>query len=111
MRRHPAALFAGLLLSSSVVVAQEPLPAPPAASTVRVFVDCHTGCDTTYVRKELNFVDHVRDKEVADVHILITSERAGGGGEEVHSQFHRSAPVRGEQRHGRVPHATVRHRR
>ena len=81
MRRHPAALFAGLLLSSSVVVAQEPLPAPPAASTVRVFVDCHTGCDTTYVRKELNFVDHVRDKEVADVHILITSERAGGGGE------------------------------
>jgi hypothetical protein len=87
MRRHPAALFAGLLLSSSVVVAQEPLPAPPAASTVRVFVDCHTGCDTTYVRKELNFVDHVRDKEVADVHILITSERAGGGGEKYTVSF------------------------
>jgi hypothetical protein len=80
MRRHPTVLFACLLLSSSVVLAQEPLPVPPAASTVRVFVDCHTGCDTTYVRKELNFVDHVRDKEVADVHVLITSERAGGGG-------------------------------
>ena len=87
MRRHPAVLFAGLLLSSSVVSAQEPLPAPPAASTVRVFVDCHTGCDTTYVRKELNFVDHVRDKEVADVHILITSERAGGGGEKYTASF------------------------
>ena len=87
MRRHLALLIAGLLLSSSLVRAQEPLPPTQAAETVRIFVDCHTGCDTTYIRKELNFVDHVRDKEVADVHILITSERAGGGGDQYTVSF------------------------
>ena len=80
-RRAPLLVPVFLLLAAGVR-AQEPPPAPPPApAAVRVFVDCHGGCDTTYVRKELNFVDHVRDKEVADVHILVTTERAGGGGE------------------------------
>jgi hypothetical protein len=74
----------GLLLMSAAASAQDP-PAPPAVppapDTVRVFVDCHGRCDTTYIRKELNFVDHVRDKDVADVHVLVTTERAGGGGD------------------------------
>ena len=68
--------------------------APPA---VRVFVDCPSGCDSTYIRKELNFVDHVRDREVADVHILITAERAGGGGETLHHQLHGPPRVRRDQ--------------
>jgi hypothetical protein len=74
----------GFLLAAATAAAQALPPAQqaaPASSTVRVFVDCNHGCDTTYIRKELNFVDHVRDKEVADVHILITTERAGGGGD------------------------------
>ena len=70
----------GFLFAATTASAQALPPATPASSTVRVFVDCNDGCDSTYIRKELNFVDHVRDKEVADVHILITTERAGGGG-------------------------------
>jgi hypothetical protein len=81
----PRAVFVLCLLAFSVAAsAQTPHPAvppPPVPDTVRVFVDCHGGCDTTYIRKELEFVDHVRDKDVADVHILVTTERAGGGGE------------------------------
>lgn len=78
-------VFVLCLLAFSVAAsAQSPHPAPPpppVPDTVRVFVDCHGGCDSTYIRKELDFVDHVRDKDVADVHILVTTERAGGGGE------------------------------
>ena len=81
MPRHVLLATVGLLVLAAGVPAQTPPPDPPAPQAVRVFVDCHTGCDSTYIRKELNFVDHVRDKEAADVHVLITSEHAGGGGE------------------------------
>ena len=81
MRRFLAVSLAGFLCAGAQAAAQEPPSARPAVAAVRVFVDCHGGCDSTYIRKELNFVDHVRDKEAADVHILITTERAGGGGE------------------------------
>ena len=81
MPRHLVLLVVVCLFLSSEVRAQGPPQGPPAAQAVRVFVDCHSGCDTTYIRKELDFVDHVRDKEVADVHILITAQRAGGGGQ------------------------------
>jgi len=71
-----------VLLAPAAAFAQDPPPAvPPVPDTVRVFIDCHGGCDSTYIRKELNFVDHVRDREAADVHILITTARAGGGGD------------------------------
>jgi hypothetical protein len=87
MRLLSAVFVAGLLLARPVAAVQEPAPAQPAAQAVRVFVDCHDGCDSTYIRKELNFVDHVRDREVADVHVLITTERAGGGGRQYTISF------------------------
>ncbi|MEQ9310644.1 MAG: hypothetical protein RLN90_14400 [Balneolaceae bacterium] len=45
-----------------------------------LFLDCNT-CDGTYIRQEMSYLDHVRDREVADVHILVTSESTGSGGE------------------------------
>jgi len=84
-RRNDASLpgdcHCRFLAAAAQATAQEPPPAPPPPAAVRVFVDCNDGCDSTYIRKELNFVDHVRDKEAADVHILITTEHAGGGGD------------------------------
>jgi hypothetical protein len=80
VRLLPSLFVAGVLCARPAAAVQEPNPPQPAASAVRVFVDCRSGCDNTYIRKELNFVDHVRDREVADVHILITTEHAGGGG-------------------------------
>ena len=81
MRRLVPIVVAGFLAAAASAAAQAPPPAQPEPAAVRVFLDCHGGCDSTYIRKELNFVDHVRDKEAADVHILITTERAGGGGD------------------------------
>jgi hypothetical protein len=63
---------------------QAPAPSPPAADRpLRVFVDCpNVTCDTEYFRTEIAFVDHVRDRRDADVHVLITGADTGGGGRE-----------------------------
>ena len=41
-----------------------------------VFLDCGNGrCDRSFLREQLNFVDHLNDRVAADVHILISSNR------------------------------------
>jgi hypothetical protein len=49
--------------------------------TLSVFIDCERGCDTQYIRTEIAYVNWVRDRTAADVHVLITEQDAGGGGE------------------------------
>jgi hypothetical protein len=81
--RIPAAL--ALVLFAFVAappraLAQDPARVPP--ETLKVFIDCmEARCDLEYIRTEVNVVDHVRDREVADVHVLVTSEGTSGGGE------------------------------
>jgi hypothetical protein len=48
---------------------------------LRIFLDCPP-CDFDYVRTELRFVDYVRDRADADVHVLVTSQSTGAGGSE-----------------------------
>lgn len=45
-----------------------------------LFLDCDS-CDETFIRQEMPYLDHVRDREVADVHVLVTREGTGSGGE------------------------------
>lgn len=48
---------------------------------LRVFTDCQAnGCDLDYFRAEIPFVDYMRDRADASVHILVTSQATGGGG-------------------------------
>jgi len=51
-----------------------------APSRLRVFLDCRFECDTEYLRQNIDFIDYVRDRETADVHVLVTTEGTGGGG-------------------------------
>ena len=83
------------LLSCLVLVAATPLAAAaqapvatptPADRPLRVFLDCR-GCDDDYIRSEVNFVDYVRDRNEADVHVLITSTSTGGGGDAYTAEF------------------------
>jgi hypothetical protein len=61
-------------------MAAAPRPGQPP-SRLRVFADCQTGgCDFDYFRSEIPFVDYVRDRQEASLHILITSQSTGGGG-------------------------------
>jgi hypothetical protein len=46
---------------------------------VRVFLDCYR-CDESYIKKEVTFIDYVRNREDADVHVLVTIQQTGGGG-------------------------------
>ena len=63
-------------------------PPPPAPAPVRVFVDCQgASCDYDYFRTEIAFVDHVRDRKDADVHVLITGQTTGSGGHEYSLKF------------------------
>ncbi len=67
---------------------QEPRPAPlPADRQLRVFLDCSGDCFSEYLRSEIAFVDYVRDRAEADVHLLITRTSTGSGGREYTAQF------------------------
>lgn len=46
-----------------------------------VFLDCNApNCDFDHFRRVIPWVNWVRDREAADVHLLITAEPTGGGG-------------------------------
>lgn len=49
-------------------------------SRLALFLDC-SSCDETFIRQEMSYLDHVLDREVADVHVLVTQESTGSGGE------------------------------
>jgi len=73
---------------ASPVTAAAPIPPAPVAETsqsasprLRVFIDCQVnGCDMDFFRTEIPFVDYMRDRKDASVHILVTSQSTGGGG-------------------------------
>lgn len=69
------------------VRAQESAPAPPPQGTLSVFLDCGRRCDTQYIRTEIAYVNWVRDRTAADVHVLITSQDVGGGGDQLTLAF------------------------
>lgn len=70
------------------LTAQEP-GAPAAPGTIGVFLDCQTfyGCDLDHARREIPYVNWMRDRRDADVHVLVTSRETGGGGQEITLAF------------------------
>jgi hypothetical protein len=72
-----------ILASLAVLGAAVPPPAQGQERTVRVYLDCQTrGCDFDHFRREITFATWVRDREVAQVHVLVTGRGTGGGGRE-----------------------------
>jgi hypothetical protein len=56
---------------------------PTPSSIVRVFLDCGDGgCHQDYLREEIEFVEYVRDRSDADVHLLVTTAETGSRGVE-----------------------------
>lgn len=50
-------------------------------SALRIFIDC-AYCDLDYIRTEITFVNYVRDRKQAQVHVLFTQQYTGSGGTE-----------------------------
>lgn len=57
-------------------------PARDLPTTINAFLDCDYYCDFDFVRTEVPYVNWVRDRTDADVHILVTQQNTGGGGNE-----------------------------
>ena len=84
--KTPSLVLAGVLALTPFAHAQVQ---PPGDSTraaqdsaLRVFLDCpDTFCDFDYYRTEITFVNWVRDRQFAQLHLLITTQGTGGGRE------------------------------
>jgi|AntRauTorcE11897_2_1112592.scaffolds.fasta_scaffold04636_2 hypothetical protein len=71
-----------LLLNSAPIMAQVVEEDP----TPRVYVDCNR-CDYDHIRREIPFVDYVREPAQADIHLFITDQETGDGGREYEFSF------------------------
>ncbi|MBM3310174.1 MAG: hypothetical protein FJY80_01560 [Candidatus Aminicenantes bacterium] len=50
-------------------------------SAPKVYLDCPS-CDLEYIKTEITFVNYVRDRKEAQVHVLITTQATASGGRE-----------------------------
>ena len=53
---------------------------PYVDNPLKVFLDLGYWADADYIRQQIPVVDYVRDKEDADVHIIMTRHHAGQAG-------------------------------
>jgi len=86
--RTPRLILIGTILAGGLA-----LPAAPQAQeslgslfelkqkAPKVYIDCQR-CDQDFIRTEIPFVNYVRDRKEADVHVLITTQTTGSGGTE-----------------------------
>jgi hypothetical protein len=90
MRRLGHPLWIGLL--ALAIGLPRPVPAQTPQSgevdleslkktAVKVYLDCGS-CDIEYIKNEITFVNYVRDRKEAHVHVLITTQGTGSGGRE-----------------------------
>lgn len=53
---------------------------------LKIFLDCMS-CDEDYIKREIPFINYVRDRKEAQIHLMVTSQRTGSGGEEYTFHF------------------------
>jgi len=58
-----------------------------APETLKVFLDCGESCDFDFLRQEISYIDYVRDRKDADVHVLVATRNTGTGGREYELQY------------------------
>lgn len=87
--RRIAGCLLAVSISSSSLSAQNPAPADSLQDDLpRVFLDCQAnGCDDDFLRTELTWLNFVRDRTLASVHILATSQSTSSGGTELTVAF------------------------
>jgi hypothetical protein len=81
MRIGRVATFAVLLCLCAFPSPAQEVPVTEEG-VLNLFFDCQgSGCrDMDFFRREVPVVNWVRDREVSDLHVLITSQTTGGGG-------------------------------
>lgn len=88
MRYSLLILLAVAVSSATPAAAQDPPPAPGGDQHLRVFLDCEPFiCDFDHFRREVAFVNYVRNREDGQVHVLVTRQGTGAGGSEYAFNF------------------------
>jgi len=58
------------------------------SSRLKLFIDCQqVRCDLDFIRQQIPVADFVRDRQASDVHILISTQPAGSGGQKYNVQL------------------------
>lgn len=73
------AVLACVAGAASASAQQQPPPPPPR---LPVFLDCERFCDFDFIRRTVDFVDWVRNRDDALVHLLVTRQQTAAGGSE-----------------------------
>jgi hypothetical protein len=81
------ALGCALLLSGTAWAQDDAQAAAGAEPNLRVFLDCDYHCDFNFIRTEIAVFDWVRQRQDADVHVLVSARTTGGGGSEYSLRF------------------------
>ena len=86
MKRSGPTILAAILCQActfGILKAQDSIPAraPIRNESLRFYLDCDD-CDLNYIRREIPYVNYVRDVREAQVYVLMTDQDAGNGGEE-----------------------------
>jgi hypothetical protein len=85
-----------LVAASSFWAAAAHAQEAAATAPIRVFIDCNnTPCDSEFFRTEITFVDQVRERQDADVHLLMTGQSTGAGGREITFSFFGQGRLKG----------------
>jgi len=89
------AIVLAMTLLSVMAYAQEHAEQPIKPDSIglrnyapKLYLDCDWGCDIPYIKSEIVFVNYVRERKEADVHLLVTIESTGGGGLEYALSFY-----------------------
>ena len=80
---RPVLLLIGAVLAAGL---SGPGGAQSQGDDPNIFLDCDD-CDFSYIRREVPFVNWVRDREDAIVHVLVTDSRTAAGGREYNLNF------------------------
>ncbi len=75
--------LAAVALHPAGVTAKQSPPGEEPAGLLKVFLDCHLllSCDTDHFRREITFVNWVRTREDAQVHVILTYTPSASGNE------------------------------
>jgi hypothetical protein len=81
MLRSAFASLAAILLLALAAPASAQQQQEAASQQLRVFLECGP-CDFDFVRTEIAYVDWMRDRQDADVHVIARMQTTGSGGRE-----------------------------
>jgi len=81
--------FLSVVISAGISVSAMAAAAPVTeAASIRLFLDVQqTSVDRAFLQTNLTWVDWVRDREASDVHLIVTQQNHGGGGQQWSLRF------------------------